>query len=54
MTLKAMSPLSLEVFKKKLDGHLMEWLQRRLKHWKVRGMVMLDLMTFKSLRTMKF
>lgn len=47
MSLKVMSYLSLKAFKKDLQDHLMELLQRRFKHQKVSGMGILDLMTFK-------
>lgn len=47
MPSKVVSSLSLGAFKKNLDGHLMELLQRRFTHQKVSGMGMLDLMTFK-------
>lgn len=47
MPSKVVSFLSLGAFKKNLDGHLMELLQRRFTHQKVSGMGMLDLMTFK-------
>lgn len=46
MSLKVMSYL-LKAFKKDLQDHLMELLQRRFKHQKVSGMGILDLMTFK-------